>query len=84
MEVFMSATTTKVFQSNRTQAVRLPKAVAFPDAVKEVRIVAIGSSRLVTPVVPTWADWFDRPSAVSDDFMAGGRQQGTDIDRVRL
>lgn len=80
----MGTATTTVFQSNRTQAVRLPKAVAFPESVSQVNIVAIGSSRLVTPVIPTWDDWFARPVGVSDDFMADGRQQGEDIERVQL
>lgn len=31
-----------VFQSNRSQAVRLPKAVALPDDVKRVEIVVVG------------------------------------------
>jgi len=30
---------TKVFKSNQSQAVRLPKAVAFADYVEEVEIV---------------------------------------------
>ena len=31
---------TTLFKSNRSQAVRLPKAVALPDDVKQVEIVA--------------------------------------------
>jgi len=31
---------TKVFTSNRSQAVRLPKDVAFPEEVREVEIIA--------------------------------------------
>lgn len=47
--------TTTIFRSNKTQAVHLPKAVAFPGVafpgeVSEVEIIAIGSSRLICPV----------------------------------
>ncbi|MCL2424346.1 MAG: antitoxin [Micrococcales bacterium] len=78
------STETTVFRSNRTQAVRLPKAVAFPEAVTHVTITTVGTSRLVTPAVPTWRDWFDRTEAVTDDFMAEGRDQGADVERVHL
>lgn len=39
-----------VFQSNRSQAVRLPKAVALPNDVRRVDVVAIGRTRILTPV----------------------------------
>jgi len=59
---------TKIFKSNQSQAVRLPKAVAFPENIKEVSIVAIGETRIITPIEHTWDVWFDAPRA-SDDFM---------------
>ena len=59
---------TKVFKSNQSQAVRLPKAVAFPVGVKEVEIVVIGNSRVITPKNKSWDSWFDSAPA-SDDFM---------------
>ncbi|MBC2704573.1 MAG: AbrB/MazE/SpoVT family DNA-binding domain-containing protein, partial [Desulfobacula sp.] len=37
---------TKVFKSNRSQAVRLPKAVAFPEFIKDVEITAIGNDNI--------------------------------------
>ncbi len=40
---------TTVFLSNRSQAVRLPKAVALPEDVKKVEIIAIGRTRIITP-----------------------------------
>ena len=64
---------TKVFKSNQSQAVRLPKAVAFPEGVKEVEIVVVGNSRIVTPINQSWDSWFDSPS-VSDDFMTDREQ----------
>ncbi len=59
---------TKLFKSNKTQAVRLPKPVALPDNVKEVSIIAIGNTRLITPVDLSWDVWFDEDK-VTDDFM---------------
>lgn len=54
-------TTTTVFRSNRSQAVRLPKDVAFPPEVKEVRIIKDGKSRIIVPVDALWDDFFARP-----------------------
>ena len=59
---------TKVFKSNQTQAVRLPKAVALPEEVRDVDVVAIGNTRLITPAGQTWDQWFDNPG-VTADFM---------------
>lgn len=59
---------TKVFKSNQSQAVRLPKAVAFPNGVKEVEIIVLGESRVITPKNKSWDSWFDSAPA-SDDFM---------------
>ena len=57
-----------VFQSNRSQAVRLPKAVALPDDVKRVDIVAVGRTRIITPAGEAWDSWFDGEAATVD-FM---------------
>jgi antitoxin VapB len=62
-----------VFQSNGSQAVRLPKAVALPNDVRRVDVVAIGRTRILTPVGEAWDTWFDGPS-VSADFMAERKQ----------
>ncbi|MGA0546220.1 type II toxin-antitoxin system VapB family antitoxin [Brevundimonas sp. VNH65] len=50
-----------VFKSNRSQAVRLPKAVAFPDDVKELRVIKEGKSLRLVPVNALWDDFFARP-----------------------
>lgn len=39
-----------IFKSNKSQAVRLPKAVAFPEDVRQVEIIKVGNARLITPV----------------------------------
>ncbi|EHK71582.1 virulence-assiciated protein MvpT [Pseudomonas psychrotolerans L19] len=58
-----------VFQSNRSQAVRLPKAVALPEDVKRVDVVAVGRTRIITPAGESWDSWFEG-EGVTADFMA--------------
>ena len=62
-----------VFKSNRSQAVRLPKAVALPEDVKRVDVVAVGRSRIISPVGESWDSWFDGPG-VTADFMSERNQ----------
>ncbi|MEI8395768.1 MAG: type II toxin-antitoxin system VapB family antitoxin [Rhodospirillaceae bacterium] len=52
---------TSLFQSNRSQAVRLPKNVAFPEGVREVKILREGRSRVIVPANTVWDDFFDEP-----------------------
>ena len=78
----MSRTKTTLFKSNKTQAVRLPKSVAFPESIKRVDIVAIGNTRIITPVGESWDQWFNEPG-VSEDFMAE-REQPNDQMRETL
>ncbi len=54
-------TRTKLFQSNRSQAVRLPKDVAFPPGVRDVTIVRDGPRRVIMPAGALWDDFFDSP-----------------------
>jgi antitoxin VapB len=67
-------TRSTVFTTNRSQAVRLPKAVAFPDDVHQVEIIKIGRSRLVSPVGKRWDDLFAAGPRASDDFMSEREQ----------
>jgi antitoxin VapB len=69
----MACVRTKIFKSNRSQAVRLPREVAFPDSVKDVEITAIGSKRMIAPAGQSWDEWFNAPG-VSSDFMTERRQ----------
>ncbi|MGP3122678.1 toxin-antitoxin system antitoxin VapB [Serratia nevei] len=64
---------TTVFLSNRSQAVRLPKAVALPEDVKRVEIIAVGRTRIITPAGEGWNSWFDGED-VSADFMTSRDQ----------
>jgi antitoxin VapB len=54
-------TRTTLFQTNRSQAVRLPKDVAFPAAVREVAILRDGARRIIVPSDSVWDDFFDSP-----------------------
>jgi antitoxin VapB len=62
-----------VFQSNRSQAVRLPKAAAMPDDVKRVDVISIGRARIITPAGESWDSWFDG-EGVTPDFMTDREQ----------
>ena len=78
----MAKTQTKVFKSNKTQAVRLPKAVAFDESVTEVEIIAVGNMRIIAPVDESWDQWFDGPG-ISDDFLSA-REQPENQEREAL
>ncbi|MEO6214532.1 MAG: type II toxin-antitoxin system VapB family antitoxin, partial [Sphingomonas sp.] len=54
-------TRTVLFQSNRSQAVRLPKDVAFPQGVKDVTILREGRRRVIVPTNALWDDFFAAP-----------------------
>ncbi|HLJ64173.1 MAG TPA: type II toxin-antitoxin system VapB family antitoxin [Stellaceae bacterium] len=63
---------TKLFQSNRSQAVRLPRDVAFPDGVKEVTVLRDGKRRVIVSTYVAWDDFFDAPG-----IDLGERRQAT-------
>jgi antitoxin VapB len=58
-----------VFMSSRTQAVRLPKAVALPADVKVVDVIAVGRTRIISPAGESWDSWFNG-LGVTNDFMS--------------
>ena len=58
----------KLFMTNRSQAVRLPKDLAFPPGVDEVEIIKVGSSRIITPIGKRWDDFFENGPFLSEDF----------------
>ena len=59
----------KLFKSNRSQAVRIPKAVAVPEGVEEVEIVRAGDRLVITPAGKSWADYFENGPRATEDFM---------------
>jgi antitoxin VapB len=67
-------TSSTVFTSNRSQAVRLPKAVAFPNDVHKVDILKIGRSRVIVPQGRRWDDLFVSGPRASEDFLAEHEQ----------
>jgi antitoxin VapB len=50
----------KLFKSNRSQAVRIPKDLAFPDNIKDIIIRRSGNSIIITPTDSFWDDFFDQ------------------------
>jgi antitoxin VapB len=67
-------TSSTVFITNRSQAVRLPKSVAFPDDVHQVDILKIGRSRVIVPQGRRWDDLFLSGPRASEDFITGREQ----------
>ena len=62
--------TSTVFNNNRTQAVRLPAEMRFPDHVKKVDVRAVGQERIIAPVEHAWDSFFLGDQKASEDFMA--------------
>ena len=67
-------TSSTVFTTNRSQAVRLPKAVAFPENVHQVDILKIGRSRVIVPQGKRWDDLFLAGPFASEDFLSERNQ----------
>ncbi|MGH6854156.1 MAG: type II toxin-antitoxin system VapB family antitoxin [Methylococcales bacterium] len=61
-------TQSSVFKSNKSQAVRLPKAVALPEHVKRVEIIRQGTARMILPAGGSWAEFFAGPR-IDADFL---------------
>ena len=53
--------TAALFRSNRSQAVRIPKDLEFPEGVKEVVIRKVGDELHITTKGDLWEDFFDEP-----------------------
>lgn len=76
--------TSTVFMNNRTQAVRLPADVRFPESVKKVEVRVVGHDRIIAPVVSSWDSFFlGELSLPTDDFMRV-RDSQTQPDREPL
>ena len=68
-------TEASVFKTNRNQAIRLPKQLAFPEGVKRVEVFRSGQALILVPRGQRWDDFFDAPG-VSADFMSEREQPG--------
>ena len=73
-------TSSTVFTSNRSQAVRLPKAVAFPEGVRQVDILKIGRSRVIVPQGKRWDDLFQNGPRASEDFTVKREQPAAEME----
>lgn len=62
-------TTSTVFNNNRTQAVRLPADMRFPDSVKKVEVRVVGQERIIAPAQSAWDSFFLGATAATGDFM---------------
>jgi antitoxin VapB len=51
--------TAAVFKSNRSQAVRIPKDLEFPEGVKRVTIRKEGDTLVIAPAADFWDAFFD-------------------------
>lgn len=66
----------RIFTSGNSQAVRLPKDVAWPENVKRVDVIKLGDARLLTPEGKSWDSFFASPGT-SEDFMPEREQPPT-------
>jgi antitoxin VapB len=71
----MMVAITKLFLSNRSQAVRIPAELRLPDSVKEVEVRACGQERIIAPVGRSWDSFFLDGPKVSDDFLVDRASQ---------
>jgi len=58
----------KLFLNNTTQAIRLPKDVAFPADVLEVDIIVQGDARIMVPKGHGWSWWAEHGPRLPEDF----------------
>lgn len=70
-------TTTKIFMSGSSQAVRLPKPYRFKGT--EVYIKKFRNTVILIPKEDPWADFMDSLDKFSDDFMESRNQPSQQI-----
>ena len=74
--------TAKVFETGRSQAVRLPKKFRFD--VGEVVVQQLGDAVILVPKQSLWKTFVEGVDGFSDDFFADGRDQGVQEERGAL
>ena len=72
----------KVFETGRSQAVRLPKKFRFEDT--EVLVQRLGEIVLLAPKEAAWQAFMDGIDSFTDDFFAHGREQAAQPEREAL
>ena len=60
--------TAKIFESGRSQAVRIPKEYRFSDELKEVYINKVGDIVMLTPVNSKWAPFVNCLNSDDSEF----------------
>ena len=75
-------TIAKIFENGRSQAVRLPKEYRFSD--DEVLVNKIGEIVMLIPKSAKWTGFLSGLNMFSDDFMADGREDQIEQERVEL
>jgi antitoxin VapB len=58
----------RIFRSNRSQALRLPKAAEFPPDVSDVDVLVEGERRVLVPKRRGWAQYFASRQRLSANF----------------
>ena len=74
--------TAKIFESEKSQAVRLPKEYSFNS--DEVAINKIGEIVFLMPKENKWTGFLSGLRAFTDDFMENGREQPGEQERECL
>ncbi len=72
----------KIFETGRSQAVRLPKKFRFDS--NEVLIQRLGDAVVLVPKDAAWKTFLEGLNSFSDDFFAEGRDQGVQQERESL
>lgn len=72
----------KIFETGRSQAVRLPKQFRFSD--NEVLIQRLGDAVMLVPKDAAWKTFLEGLDSFSDDFFAEGRNQEVQQERESL
>ena len=74
--------TAKIFETGRSQAVRLPKKFRFN--VDEVVVQQLGDAVLLVPKEYLWQTFLDGLNGFTGDVFENGRDQGVQEDRDSL
>ena len=74
--------TAKVFETGRSQAVRLPKDFRFRDS--EVLVQRLGDIVMLAPKSVAWQTFLEGIDSFSGDFFENGRDQGVQPKRGSL
>lgn len=52
------------------QTIRLPENATFPQNIKQVDVIIVGNTRILTPPGERWRLWASRPSQLSEDCFS--------------